>query len=272
MVRVKDGVLQLDKEANGRIWVMTLNRPERLNSFNGELRKALYETYWEFAHDDEAWVSILTGNGRAFCTGQDLKERTERNAAAAAGLPDPMVQLPDYLKDMFPLSEKINCWKPMIAAINGLTIAGGFNQAMQCDVRIASSEAEFGIAEVRWNQGAGWVHHLPKIIGLGNALELTLWGDERITAQRAYDWGFVNKVVDPDDLMPTAMEWAERMTRLAPRSVRNLKEILYRGTNMSSMEAQRYAENLEKNLIGMEDSTEGPSAFSEKRIPEFKNR
>ncbi|MEC7788417.1 MAG: enoyl-CoA hydratase-related protein [Chloroflexota bacterium] len=268
----QEDVLVLEKPANGRIWVMRLNRPERLNSFNGELRKSLYEAFWDFAHDDEAWVAILTGTGRAFCTGQDLKERTERNAAALAGEPDPMVQLPDYLQDIYPLSEKLNCWKPIIAAVNGLAVAGGFNAAMQCDVRIASSDAEFGIAEVRWNQGAAWVHHLPKIIGLANALELTLWGDKRISAERAKEWGFVNEVVAPEDLMPTAMDWAERMLTLAPRSVRNLKEILYRGMTMGPAEAQRYGANLERNLIGMEDSIEGPKAFSEKRKPEFKNR
>lgn len=272
MTRVKDGVLLLDKEENGRIWVITLNRPERLNAFNGELRKALHETYWEFAHDDEAWVSIITATGRAFGAGQDLRERTERDAAVAAGEPDPMVPMPDYLQNIFPLAERLNCWKPTIAAVNGIAVAGGFNHAMQCDIRIASEAAEFGVTEVRWNQGAGWVHHLPRIIGMANALELTLWGDRRITAERALQWGLVNQVVPPDELMPTAMEWATRMLSLAPRSVRNLKEILYKGSYMSPFEAQKYASNLEQNLRGMEDSVEGPKAFSERRPPVFQNR
>ena len=272
MAREKDGVLQLDKEAGGRIWVITMNRPERLNALNGELRRALYETYWEFAHDDDAWVSILTGTGRAFCTGQDLRERADRDAAAAAGLPDPMVQLPDHLQNIFPLSEQINCWKPTIAAVNGVAVAGGFNQALQCDIRIAAATAELGITEVRWNQGAGWVHQLTRVIGLGRALELTLWGDRRINAERAYEWGLVNQVVPAEDLMETAMEWATRMLVLAPRSVRNLKEILYRSGTMGPIEAQRYAANLEQNLRGMEDSVEGPKAFSERRVPVFRNR
>ncbi len=271
-MRVKDGVLQLDKEANGRIWVITLNRPEALNSFNGELRKTLHETYWEFAHDDEAWVSILTANGRAFGAGQDLKERNERNKAALEGRPDPMVPMPDYLQNIFPLSERLDCYKPMIAAVNGIAVAGGFNHAMQCDVRIASEKAEFGVTEVRWNQGAGWVHHLPRIIGLANALEVVLWGDKRISAQRAYEIGLVNAVVPHDELMSTAMQWAERLLVLAPRSVRNLKEILYKGSYMSPFEAARYANHLERNLAGMEDSIEGPKAFAEGREPVFKNR
>ena len=271
MVRTKDGVLLLDKEENGRIWVITLNRPERLNSFNGELRKTLHETYWEFAHDDEAWVAILTGNGRAFGTGQDLRERADRNAAEAAGLPDPMVQMPDYLQNIFPLAESLNCWTPTIAAVNGVAVAGGFNHAMQCDIRIAADTAEFGVTEARWNQGAGWIHHLPRIVGLSHALELCVWGDQRISAQRAYEIGFVNQVVPGDQLLPTAMEWAMRMMELAPRAVRNFKEILYKGTYMGPFEARRYAAGLEQNLRGMQDSIEGPKAFAEKRKPVFKN-
>ena len=271
MTRVKDGVLLLDKEENGKIWVVTLNRPERLNAFNGDLRKQVHETYWEFAHDDSAWVMVLTANGRAFGTGQDLRERADRDAAAAAGLPDPMVTMPEYLQNIFPIAERLNCWKPTIAAVNGIAVAGGFNHAMQCDIRIASETAEFGVTEVRWNQGAGWVHHLPRIIGLGNALELVLWGDRRVSAQRAYEMGFVNQVVPPDQLMPVAMEWATRLMTLAPRAVRNFKEILYRGSFMSPFEAARYATNLEQNLRGMKDSVEGPKAFSEKRAPVFLN-
>jgi enoyl-CoA hydratase/carnithine racemase len=271
MPRVKEGVLLLDKEEDERIWVITLNRPERLNSFNGVLRKVLHETYWEFAHDPKAWVAILTGNGRAFGTGQDLRERADRDAARAAGQPDPMVQMPDYLQDIFPLAEALDCWKPMIAAVNGVCVAGGFNHAMQCDVRIAAQSAEFGVTEARWNQGAAWVHHLPRIIGLANALELVLWGDRRITAQRAYEIGLVNEVVPDDQLLPTAMDWARRLLDLAPRAVRNFKEILYKGSYMPPFEAMRYGNHLEQNLRGMQDSVEGPKAFAEKRRPKFRN-
>jgi enoyl-CoA hydratase/carnithine racemase len=271
MVRVKDSVLLLDKEENGRIWVITLNRPERLNAFNGQLRKTLHETYWEFAHDDEAWVAILTGAGRAFGTGQDLRERADRDAARAAGHPDPMVQMPDYLTNIFPLAESLNCWKPMIAAVNGICVAGGFNHAIQCDIRIASEQAEFGVTEARWNQGANWVHHLPRIIGLGNALQFVMWGDRRISAQRAYEIGLVQEVVPADQLMPTAMDYATRLLDLAPRAVRNFKEILYKGSYMPPFEAMRYGTLLEQNLRGMQDSVEGPRAFAEKRKPVFKN-
>ena len=124
MTRVKDGDLLLDKEENGRIWVITLNRPERLNSFNGAMRKTLHETYWEFAHDDDAWVAILTGAGRAFGTGQDLRERAERDEAMAAARPDPVVQMQEHPQNLVPVRAPVGRWKPRIAAVNGPAVAG----------------------------------------------------------------------------------------------------------------------------------------------------
>ena len=270
MVRVLDGVLLLDKEENDRIWVMTFNRPERMNAFNGDMRAKVHQTYWDFARDETARVLIITGNGRGFGSGQDLRERAERDEAKAAGLPDPMVVMPDHLQNIFPLAESLDMWIPTIAAINGVATAGGFNHAMQCDVRIACEEhAEVGVGEARWNQGAGWVSHLPRIIGMSHALELVLWADKRVNAQRAYEMGFVNEVTPHDKLMDTAMSWAERMLDLAPRAVRNFKEILYKGSYMGPFEMRRFAGAIEYNLRGMNDSVEGPKAFSEKRKPIF---
>jgi enoyl-CoA hydratase/carnithine racemase len=144
--------------------------------------------------------------------------------------------------------------------------------AMQCDIRIAAEHAEFGIPEVRWNMpGAGWIAPLTRIIGLGHALELSLWGDARISAQRAYEMGFVNRVVPADNLMDEARSWAERILNLAPRAMRNIKEALYRGYYMNPVEVTSYAQALEYNLHGMEDSREGPRAFAEKRVPTFKD-
>jgi enoyl-CoA hydratase/carnithine racemase len=130
MVRTKDGVLTSGQGAERTDRDHFLNRPERLNSFNSDLRKALHETYWEFAHDDEAWVAILTANGCAFDSGQDLRERADLNQAELDGKPGPMVEMPDYLQNILPLAEWLNCWKQMISAVNGIAVAGGFNHAM----------------------------------------------------------------------------------------------------------------------------------------------
>ena len=163
-------------------------------------------------------------------------------------------------------------WKPTIAAVNGYAIAGGFMMAMQCDIRIAAEHARFGVAEARWNMSGGnWMAPLTRIIGLGHALELCLWGDTQITAERAYEIGFVNQVVPKEQLMDTAMEWASRMLDLAPRAVRNIKECLYRGYYLSPLDANALGQAIEQNLRGMKDSLEGPRAFTERRKPVFRD-
>ena len=271
MVRTKDGVLLLDKEENGRIWVITLNRPDRLNAFNGELRKVLHETYWEFAQDDGAWVAILTGTGRAFGTGQDLRERAERNAAEAAGLPDPMVQMPDYLQNIFPLAESLNCWKPTIAAVNGIAVAGGFNHAMQCDIRIAADTARLGQPEINLGiiPGYGGTQRLARLIGAGRALELLLTG-EQVGAAEAYRLGLVNRVVPAADLMAEAHRLAAAIAAKAPVAVRYVLEAVRCGVQLPLGEAQALEATLFGLVAGTVDMREGTRAFLEKRQPEFK--
>ena len=260
-------VLKYETRENGRIAILTMNRPEAMNALSSDLSYAITEGWHRFAQDDDAWVAIFTGAGRAFCAGADLKETSLRRRGL---LPPTPPRVP--LAPVYPLGERLNCWKPTIAAINGFAIAGGFNHAMQMDVRIAADSAEIGVAEVRWNMGAGWLFPLTRQMHLQHALELVLWGDKRISAQRAYEMGWVNKVVPLDKLMDESMEWAERILYLAPRSLRNLKQIVCRGFYMSPGEAQAFASALEQNLTGMEDSIEGPTAFAEKRKPIFKNR
>jgi len=257
--------LLYETKENGRIVVMTLNRPEKLNALNLELSNALADAWERFAQDEDAWVAILTGAGdRAFCAGLDLRERAEQNEA---GTVQQVRRKPtDYL------SERFNLWKPTIAAINGFAVAGGWSLAQQCDIRIASEEAEMGITEARWNMGAPWLSTLTRQLQLGHALEIALWGDKRITAQRAYEIGWINKVVPKEQLMDEAMDWAQRMLALAPRAVRNFKEILYRSYSMTPEQGRAFTASLEFNLAGMEDSVEGPKAFTERRPPVFKNK
>jgi len=240
---------------------ITLNRPERMNALSLELIERIYESFLRFRDDDDAWVAILTGTGnRAFCAGYDLIDEAERNTQ---GLARP--EVPD-------LSVIQEIWKPIVAAINGYAVAGGWMLAQYCDIRIAAEHAEMGITETRWNIEAGWVCDLTRQIGLGHVLEIVLWGDRRISAQRGYEIGWINRIVPGEILLEEAYSWAERILSLGPRCVRNLKEILYRSYNMTPREGRAFAKALEANLEGMEDSIEGPKAFMEKRKPVFKNR
>jgi enoyl-CoA hydratase len=144
--------------------------------------------------------------------------------------------------------------------------------AQDCDIRIAAEHAELGISEVMWNQPGSELPCLTRQMHLQHALEVALWGDRRITAQRAYEMGWVNRVVPKERLMDEAMDWAERMLYLSPRAVQNIKQILYRGFYMPAIKGETFGRALEQNLEGMEDSIEGPLAFTEKRKPQFKNK
>ena len=248
-------------EKKDRIVTLTINRPERMNALSIELLERMADAWIQFRDDDDAWVAIVTGAGdRAFCTGFDLIDQAERDKRGEG--------LPLVLPKFYPFQ----IWKPIIAAINGYAVAGGWWLAQSCDIRIAAEHAESGIPETRWNMPGGWVHGLTRRLNLGHALEIALWGDGRISAQRGYEMGWINRVVPKEKLIEEAMSWAERMLFLAPRSVRNLKEVLYRSYDKSSADAEAFGTALETNLLGMEDTIEGSKAFAEKRKPDFKNK
>lgn len=265
----------LEKREGGRIWVITLNRPERMNAIGGGMMESLVEMFLDFRDDMDARVAILTGAGeRAFCVGFDLRDVAERRAAqargeAAAPRQAPWGTPPRQPASIVPLAEGLDVWKPVIGAVNGYAIAGGFMLAMQCDIRILAEHARVGVSEVRWNLGSGWMAPITRQIGLGNALELCLWGDTQFTAQRAYEIGWAQRVVPTEQLMPVAMQYAERMLDMAPRAVRNVKQMIYRGFNRDPLESQRIGGWLIQNLGGMQDSAEGPRAFLEKRRPNY---
>ena len=251
---------------NGRIAIITINRPERMNSSDPGMTVRWNDAWTIFSQDEEQWVAIVTGAGdRAFSAGQDLKIRAELEEEGGDA---PYRRQTRGLNLRF----ELNCWKPTIAAINGYAIAGGFGTAQNCTFRIAAEHAEFNVAEARWNQGVGPAATLTKYIHMGHALEVSMLADRRITAQRAYEMGFVNKVVPKEQLMEEAVDWARTICHMAPRAIRNIHETLYRGWNMSIPEAAAFGAAISNNLRGMEDSLEGPKAFAEKRAPVFKNR
>jgi enoyl-CoA hydratase len=247
-------------EKKDRIVTITLNRAERANALSVELMHRLIESWQRFNEDDDAWVAVVTGSGnRVFCPGADLVELKETYSTT-------------HKMPKWPVFYITGTWKPLIAAINGHASSGGWALAQACDIRIVSEKAELGIAETQWNMPAGWVYGLTRQLQLAHALEVVLWGDARITAQRAYEMGWVNRVVPPEKVMEEALRWAERICYLGPRCVRNLKEILYRSYTMTPEEAEAFYHPLEANLTGMEDTEEGSRAFVEKRKPQFHNR
>lgn len=265
-------VVRTEKLEGGKIYVIILNRPHRMNSMGDNLGPELINAWLAFRDDPEARVAILTGAGnRAFSAGADLIQTSEtRQEEGADDAPPPPRPIQGVGPSIAPMSESMGLWKPTIAAINGYAIAGGFMMSMQCDIRIVAEEARIGIAEVRWNMGgAGWMVPVTRQIGLGAALEMILWGDTQLSGQRAYEIGWAQRVVPRENLMEAAMEYAQRALDMAPRAVRNNKQALYRGFYMTPEQGAAYGGALEQNLQGMQDSVEGPTAFAEKRRPNF---
>ena len=244
--------------------VITLNRPDALNAINRQLRQELTEAITQYDQDDSARVAIITGAGRAFCAGRDLKERAADNAEGTqARSADSMV--PDHVY-MWPQTRK-----PLIAAINGYAIAGGWSIAQMCDLRLAAEDAKLGISEARWSLLPPFAAILPKLIPMAQALELVFTA-EPITAQRAYEIGFLNRVVPGKSLMEEAMAMARRITENAPLTIQYFKEIAYRGLDMSSREVAALNFQIYDQLLLSEDSKEGPRAFAEKRKPRWQGR
>ncbi len=250
--------LIVEKKEDGKIWVITLNRPDKRNALTLDMMLDLEETWKEYQNDENSRVAVITGAGeKSFCAGADLLTPPKRQITGP-------FRIPNFGPE--------DVWKPVIAAINGHCIAGGALIAHDCDIRIAAEHAEFGIAEAMRNMPASWVRDLTLHMSIGHCMELVLWGDQRVSAQRAYEMGFYNRVVPADRLMDEAMEWAERMLYLAPRAVWNFKEIIKRGAFMEPKLARVFGQALEQNLKGMEDTAEGAAALREKRKPNFQNK
>ncbi|MCA9825281.1 MAG: enoyl-CoA hydratase/isomerase family protein [Dehalococcoidia bacterium] len=248
-------------EREGRIATITYNRPEALNAINQELREDLNAAWARFRDDDEAWVGIITGAGRAFSAGADLRGGARPQGTSHWETPS-----------MTSLESGLEVWKPTIAAVNGYALGFALTMVAACDFAIASERAEFGFPEVRIGvptiQGAV---RMPKKVGWQNAMELLLIG-ERVSAERAKEMGLVREVVPHDDLMPAAKRLAERLLLSAPLAVRATKEVAYRGQELNFVEAIRFGETMRKVAGATEDAQEGMAAAREKRPPTWKAR
>ena len=210
-----------------------------------------------------SWPSS-PGAGRAFCAGRDLKERAADNAEGVQARAHHSMS-PDR-PYMWPQT-----WKPLIAAVNGFALAGGWSIAQMCDLRIAAEEAKLGITETKWSLLPPFGTILPKMLPLSAVLELVFTA-QPVTAQRAYDMGFLNKVVPADQLMPEALALANQIAENAPLAVQYFKELAYRGLNMSTQDISSLTYHMYDQLLTTEDSKEGPRAFAEKRKPRWQGR
>jgi len=244
-------------QREGKVAYITLNRPERLNALNRETCIEMAAA-WQKFKDDEAWVAILTGAGeRAFCAGFDV-------SGGAASSEDAR-----YALGATPTAHDI--WKPVIAAVHGYCLGGGFLLAQECDVRVASEEAQFGLPEPKLGLATAFSSWFHRYLPAGPALELLLWGDP-ITASRAYELGFVNKVVPRAQLMEVAKEMADRVCTVGPIAVRRMKELFYAGRELTREQGIELMSRYFDEVANLADTTEGIQAFLEKRKPKFEGR
>jgi enoyl-CoA hydratase len=254
-------------EKRGRIGIITLNRPEARNAVNGDVASGVEAAIDAIEADDDIWVGIVTANTAGqekpvFCAGADLKAINSGNAGGLS-----------TKRGGFAGIAYRERRKPIIVAVDGLATAGGCEIVLSCDLVVASNRSSFGLAEVKRNliAGAGGLFRLPRAIGRAAALEIILTG-EPLAAQRAYELGLVNHVVAPDQVMPKALEIAERICAAAPLAVWASRKVVLASAfetdeNLITMTNAEFGA-----IMASEDTKEGLTAFIEKRLPNWKAR
>jgi len=254
-------------EKRGRIGIITLNRPEARNAVNGDVASGVEAALDAIEADDDIWVGIVTANTAGqekpvFCAGADLKAINSGNAGGLS-----------TKRGGFAGIAYRERRKPIIVAVDGLATAGGCEIVLSCDLVVASNRSSFGLAEVKRNliAGAGGLFRLPRAIGRSAALEIILTG-EPLAAQRAYELGLVNHVVAPDQVMPKALEIAERICAAAPLAVWASRKVVLASAyeddeTLINMTSAEFAA-----IMASEDTKEGLNAFIEKRLPSWKAR
>jgi len=246
-------------EQDEGVCTITLNRPERLNAINFQLAFDLDKVFHEIGEDEEARTVILTGAGRGFCAGADIKEMADPNAK-----PLPIGKRYTFFNRLEDLE------KPVIAAINGPCNGGGLELALCCDFRIASLGASFGLGEVKLGiiPAGGGTARLPRLIGPGRAKEFLYFGN-RVDGKEACNIGLINRVVSADELMSEAKRWAGELAERPPLSLKMLKYCVNLGMQMDLLGAIDYEGRCADVLKNSEDHKEGVMAFVEKRKPVF---
>lgn len=250
-------------EREGPVCILTLNRPERLNAINQRMACELEDALGRIEEDETIRCIILTGAGRAFCAGADIKESMDGPAPKA---------LPIRKRYTF-FNRLEDVEKPVIAAINGVCIGGGLEFTLCCDFRIAAEDARMGLGEVKLGviPAAGGTARLPRLIGPGKAKEMMYFGNP-IDGIEAHRIGLVNRAVSPGTLMAEARKWAAELAERPPLSLKMLKFCVNLGMQMDLLGAIQYETQCATVLAASEDIQEGTRAFLEKRKPVFKGR
>lgn len=258
-----DDLVHYDRD--GHVATITLHRPKRLNAIDGAMRREINAAFDRFRSDDDAWVGIVTGSGRAFCAGADLASET---GSPAGEFPGSFWERPTV--NSFESGWEIV--KPVIAAVNGHCLGYGLTMVTWCDFVIAAEHATFGFPEV--TVGIPTIVgalRLPQRIGWQYAMELLLTG-ERIDAARAKEIGLAGWVVPAEALLDEARSLAARLVRAAPLAQRATKEMAVRGPGMSAVDAIRFGETMRRVAGATEDAAEGAAAAREKRAPTWRAR
>ena len=251
-------------ETRGNLLIVTINRPERMNALHPPGNRELGDVFDAFAANPDQWVAIITGEGeRAFSAGNDLRYQAE----GGERMPIP--------RGFGGLTSRYDLDKPVIAAVNGVAMGGGFEIALACDLIIASDNALFALPEPRVGLAAlaGGLHRLPRQIGLKRAMGMILTG-RHVPAAEGVELGFVNEVVAQDKLLDTAIAYADQIAACSPMSIRASKQAIEMGLNGTLQEAidSQFNYPAVKAMVGSEDFVEGPKAFAEKRAPEWKGQ
>jgi E-phenylitaconyl-CoA hydratase len=250
-----------------KVALITLNRPEVRNAMNRDLSQALIEALQRVREEADIRVAVITGAGRTFSAGADLKERAQSGRAADASVASVIET------NRHPSFARIAMEKPLLAAIDGYCLAAGFELALTCDLRICTPEARFGLPEIvrGFFPGGGGPQRLIRAIPQAVAMEMLLTGDA-IDASTALRVGLVSRIVPQNELLPTALQIAQRIASHAPLAVKAVKEVAQAALDETLDQALRFGSTMRWIIGQTEDAREGPRAFAERREPRYEGR